>query len=633
MPFLKRNFSCIFIALLSFLNAHSSVYAEWQQEKDSVAIYVENGFALLNNDLSKALKILERADALAAASNDPEDRADVAYAYGYAYYVKGTYDLSLQHYLEALEIYRKTGNKLGVAKSLVGQGLIQQGIDRNEEAINFFTNAIEAYEQSGDPARANPAYFNIAISQIEVREFEKALDNLQKALELSKKAGRIDVEHLSLNRIAQIHFFRGNYDRAKEFYFRVLNHQTEPSNWERSFAYAGLAQVYTVQENYGLAEEAGKKAVGFAKDLQSLWDLERNTEILSHVYKSQGKIDAAFEYLELNKKYRDSLYNQTRLRAINLLQLESKEAENLVLQSEKAAVEKQLFTNRIFLGILVLAVLLLLILAFMFRKNIRQKEQFNTQLQNKNQTISEQNRLISRQNEELSEMNEAKNRLFSILSHDLRSPLASLEQLLGLIKTGDFTPEEQASLLDEMLVQVSGTSAMLQNLLHWANSQLEGSKVNIEKVDLPQKVSAIVKAYYLIARRKNIKFIQQQTEDFPAVLVDPGHISVILHNLLSNAIKFTREGKEIHISFEEREETVLMRILDGGEGISQEKIEEIKNFNNRMISEIGTSMETGTGIGLMLVKHFLGINRATLDIKSSPGKGAEFIVAFRKAGK
>ena len=631
MPFLKRNFSCIFIALLSFLNAHSSVYSEWQQEKDSVAVYVEKGFALLSNDLPEALKILERADALAAASNDPEDMADVAYAYGYAYYVKGTYDLSLQHYLEALEIYRKTGNKLGVAKSLVGQGLIQQGIDRNEEAIRIFTEAIEAYKQSGNAARANPAYLNIAISQIEIKQYDKALDNLQKALELSRKTGRIDVEHLALNRMAQINFFRGKYDTAKELYFRILNHENPPSNWERSFAYAGLAEVYTAQGNYGQAEEAGIKALGFAKDLESLWDLERNTGILSQVYKNQGKTNEALEYLELNQKYRDSLYNQTKLRAINLLQLESKEAENLVLQSEKAAVEKQLFTNRIFLGILVLAVLLLLIVAFMFRKNIRQKEQFNTQLQNKNQTISEQNRLISRQNEELSEMNEAKNRLFSILSHDLRSPLASLEQLLGLIKAGDFTPEEQASLLDEMLMQVSGTSAMLQNLLNWANSQLEGSKVNLEEVDLPQKATKIAKAYYLIAKRKNIEIVQQQTKNLPPVLVDRGHISIVMHNLLSNAIKFTREGNRIYISFEEREETVLMKILDGGEGIAPEKIEEIKKFNQRMISEIGTRMETGTGIGLMLVKQFLAINQACLDIQSYPGKGAEFIVAFRKA--
>lgn len=631
MPFLKRNYICFFVALLFFPGAYSSVYVEWQQERDSIAFYVDKGFSMLNNDFLTALKILEKADALAAASNDPEDRADVAYAYGYAYYVKGNYDLSLQHYLEALEIYQATGNQLSMAKSLVGQGLIQQGIDRNRAAINLFNEAIDAYNESGDPARANPAYLNIAISQIEVEEYEKALDNLQTALELSKKAGRIDVEHLALNRIAQINFFRGNYDKAIEFYFRVLNHQTEPSNWEKSFAHAGLAQVYAAQEKYEQAEEMGQQALVFARDLQSIWDLERNTGILSNVYQSQGKTAEAFEYLALNQKYRDSLYNQNKLRAINLLQLESKEGENLKLQLEKKAVEKQLFTNRIFLGILVLAVLLLLILAFMFRKNIRQKEQFTTQLQKKNQTISEQNRLISRQNEDLSEMNEAKNRLFSILSHDLRSPLASLEQLLGLIKTGDFTPEEQASLLDEMLVQVSGTSSMLQNLLHWANSQLEGSKVNIEKVDLQQKALKIIKAYYLIAKRKNIKFIQQQVEDLPPVMVDRGHISVILHNLLSNAIKFTREGKEINISFEEQEETVLMSILDGGEGISQEKINEIKKFNNRMISEIGTSMETGTGIGLMLVKHFLGINEATLDIKNHPGKGAEFIVAFRKA--
>ncbi len=460
-------------------------------------------------------------------------------------------------------------------------------------------------------------------------EYDRSLEYFLDALEIY--AGRIDVEHISLNRFAEIYFLKGQLEKSKEYYLQVLEHETAPNNWERSFANAGLAQVYAARGNFVLAEDAGTKALNYAVDLQSLWDLERNTGILSQVYEDQGKIDEAYKYLKLHQQYRDSLYNQTKLRAINLLQLESKETENLRLQAEKEAVEKQLFTNKILIAVLVLAVLLLLVLALLFRKNSRQKEQFNAQLQKKNKTISDQNQLISRQNEELSEMNDSKNRLFSILSHDLRSPLASLEQLLELIKTGDFTPEEQSSLLDEMLVQVSGTSSMLQNLLHWANSQLEGSKINLEKVDLSKKVSKIIKAYYLVARRKNIEIIQQQKLDLPLVMVDRGHISIVLHNLLSNALKYTREGKKIYISFEEKNNTVLLKIMDGGEGIADEKIKEIKKFDNRMISEIGTGMETGTGIGLMLVKHFLSINQAKLDIKSYPGEGAEFIVAFQKA--
>ena len=315
-----------------------------------------------------------------------------------------------------------------------------------------------------------------------------------------------------------------------------------------------------------------------------------------------------------------------------LQQMESRESDNVRLQTEKEVAEKQLFINRIFIAALVLVILFLLVLALQFRNNSRQKEKFNSELKEKNRTILEQNHIISQQNEELSEMNMAKNRLFSILSHDLRSPMGSLQQLLELIQSGDFTPQEQSGLLDEMLIQVTGTSSMLHNLLHWANSQLEGDKVTFEEVNIPKRVSRVVAAYYLVAKSKNIEIIQEEPNELPKILVDKGHLSVILHNLLSNALKYTIEGREIRITYAVKKDLVLLKILDGGQGISEEKIQDIKRLNSRMISQIGTGMETGTGIGLMLVKHFLSINGASLDIKSYPGKGSEFIVAFKKAG-
>ncbi len=343
--------------------------------------------------------------------------------------------------------------------------------------------------------------------------------------------------------------------------------------------------------------------------------------------KNEGLVSILF----ISETAEGSSYAHAALPGINTQQLEGEESDNLRLQTEKEVAEKQLFINRIFIAALVLVILFLLVLALQFRNNSRQKEKFNAELKEKNRTILEQNHIISQQNEELSDINEAKNRLFSILSHDLRSPIGSLQQLLELMKSGDFTPEEQSGLLDEMLIQVTGTSSMLQNLLHWANSQLEGDKVNFEPVDIPTKVSRVVAAYYLLAKSKNIHIIQEEPVDLPEILVDTGHVLVILHNLLSNALKYTLEEGEIKISYEVKDERVLLKILDGGLGISEEKIQEIKNFNNRMISQIGTGMETGTGIGLMLVKHFLSINRATLDIKSYQGKGSEFIVSFEKA--
>jgi signal transduction histidine kinase len=284
-------------------------------------------------------------------------------------------------------------------------------------------------------------------------------------------------------------------------------------------------------------------------------------------------------------------------------------------------------------AILVVLAIFLTVLLLIYGKNVRQKNLFNEELKQKNKTILEQNDLISRRNKELDELNKTKVRLFSILSHDLRSPIGSIEQILQMIKEGDFSDEEKIDLLDEMLVQVSGTSQMLHNLLHWANSQMDGDRVNFEDVSLPNKIEKVLGAHYFAINNKGITLTHVVPQNLPQITADIGQLSVILHNLLSNAIKYTREGKEIKITYLERAEKVLLKIKDGGEGISPGKIREIMSFSTRLSSEVGTRMEMGTGLGLLLVKQFLQLNKAEMEIDSYPGEGAEFTISFLKSTK
>ena len=200
-----------------------------------------------------------------------------------------------------------------------------------------------------------------------------------------------------------------------------------------------------------------------------------------------------------------------------------------------------------------------------------------------------------------------------------------------MIKSGEFSEEERANLLDEMLLQVSGTSLMLHNLLHWANSQMEGYNSNMEKVFLPHVVQNVLMAHHSAIRSKNIHLEHDIPEELSPITADTGQLSIVLHNLITNAIKFTKEGNNISITYEEQKDRLLLKILDGGVGISEEKIEEIRSFDGRLTSEIGTKMETGTGLGLLLVKQFLPLNNAGLEINSYPGVGAEFIIYFSRA--
>ena len=127
---------------------------------------------LIYNDFPGAILLLNKADSLAEISQKKEELSKVAHSFGLAYYVKGDYGVSLDYFLRASEIYREQGDRIGIAKGLIGQGLIQQGIDRHTEAISLFRQAIETFKDADAYEASNPAFLDIAISEIELKDYQ-----------------------------------------------------------------------------------------------------------------------------------------------------------------------------------------------------------------------------------------------------------------------------------------------------------------------------------------------------------------------------------------------------------------------------------------------------------------------------
>ena len=626
---MRIRFLGIFFLFLTKLALAQSKFPQ-ESTADSVRYYLEEADQSIFNDFQVAKEKLIKARNFVEKTADVNLKAEVVRKLAIAYYVKGEYYHSLSYFLDAEDLFRKAENWEGVGKSLNGLGLIQQGIERHSEAIEYFEQARDYYNLSKDEYAATPAIINLGISELQSGDLENAKTTLDNALSMAVASGRKDIEHLTLNHLGNLAYEKDQLPQALAYFERVLQDSVEPNNWEKAFSFYGLAKVNLAFHNLDEAEEYGLKALDFANTNDSFFEKERITGVLFNIYEAKGELENAVVISKQNRIYRDSLYYQNRVRAIDLLNLEKKEADNRRLRNEKMEKEKELSKNKLIIAILLTLGFILILILFFWIKNYHQKERFRKALEEKNKLIIHKNGVITERNKELAKINKSKDRLFSILSHDLKSPIGSIQKLLELIKTGEFTQLEQAELLDEMLKQVSATSSMLQNLLQWANSQLEGSMVHIEEVVLSRRVKEIMDAHYLVAKAKRIRIIHEIPSHMSPVFVDSGHLSIILHNLISNAIKFTHPGKEIKIHYSENEEWVLFKIKDGGDGISKERIDQIQNFNTQVMSEIGTDMETGTGIGLLLVKQFLVMNNASLQIRSYPGEGSEFIVCFRK---
>lgn len=613
-----------------FAFATNSLQEKITPKEERIGKLLEQADKFKYEDNKQGLKLIEEAEKLALQGGFEKKLGEVYTAYGNLHYVDGSYDVSLQMHLKALKIHEKYQNHFFITRSLNGVGLVQMGLNQYEECIATFKKCVALNIKYKNLGAAGRNYFNISVAEIELKQFEKATKGFKKALQFALEDKDVDTEHMSYSRLGEVKMLLNQIDSSLYYYQKLFSHPVEPSNWEKTYSYAGLAQAYMKSLRLEEAEKYALLSFKFAKELGAKWDLERSTAILSEVYAAKKDMQNAYKYLSLHKIYNDSLFNEKKVSEINYQQLKRKEAENLKLQSEKEAAQEKEKTSMVINYSFILFIVFLLGILFLLKKNIRLKDKFNQELKTKNTDIENQRAIIASQNETLEGLNKSKNHLFSILSHDLRTPINSIFQVLELQQQGDLPKEMQEEIFEQLLKQVEGTSMMLNNLLHWANTQMDGTVVHLEDIDLAEIVNTSVDSFYMEAFTKKISINNAVNQEKHIINADLGQARIIVQNVLANAIKFTPVEGSVDVFYSDDLQYQNLHIVDYGSGMSKNLREEIINYDKRMSSEMGTAMEKGTGLGLLLVKQFLVNNSGKMDIKSEEGKGTEFIISFLK---
>ncbi len=226
----------------------------------------------------------------------------------------------------------------------------------------------------------------------------------------------------------------------------------------------------------------------------------------------------------------------------------------------------------------------------------------------------------------LKEANDAKTKLLSILSHDLHSPLNSIQSFLELLIEMDFSKEEKKSIKKTLLKETKNTQAMLHNLLSWTKSQMEGGiKISLKKVNLLQILKAPIENLRTVAGEKMIS-IDYQIDPEVCILADIDMLKLVVRNLLTNSIKFTQPGGEISVKTAVTMTEAIVKIEDNGIGISLEKQRELFSLHTQ--SSYGTRNEKGIGLGLLLCKEFTELQGGKISFASIPGKGTVFNLTF-----
>ena len=263
---------------------------------------------------------------------------------------------------------------------------------------------------------------------------------------------------------------------------------------------------------------------------------------------------------------------------------------------------------------IVVVVLIYFTLAFI-RKNYDQEKQ----------SVSENSLAIERKNQELEILNAEKNKLFSIVAHDLRSPLSSVQSYLELLGKESVNEDERKDIEDRLLTLTRNTNNMMANLLSWSKSQMEGVKAQIEKVNLLKNLNQILDLEQVIAMEKGIK-LHYEINGSIFIRADRNMLQLVVRNLVSNAIKFTSADGEIYISALVTNGECKICVRDNGEGISVEQQKSV--FSLQAKSTFGTNNEKGVGLGLLLCKEFTELQGGTIGFESKMGLGSTFFICM-----
>jgi len=276
-----------------------------------------------------------------------------------------------------------------------------------------------------------------------------------------------------------------------------------------------------------------------------------------------------------------------------------------------------------------LYILILITVFFIFRMRLelikKQKRMLEQQVQERSSEVLKQKQELEIQASQLIKVNDQKNKLFSIIAHDLKTPINTLMSVVPLIDPKILQADNLEKIKQDLSERVGMLSTAMEDLLMWAKSQMEGEVINKMDVSMLKLASEMYELFYPYAFSKEIALINGVNTDI-CIHVDENQMRAILRNLLSNAIKFTGKGGEVAIRTTVEDSKVVISVSDTGVGIPSEEVDEL--FELRARASQGTKGEQGVGLGLIVVKEFVDKNGGIITVEKNTGEGTTFKVTL-----
>ena len=472
-----------------------------------------------------------------------------------------------------------------------------------------------------------------------------------KTIEFAQKSGDLKIETSALGNIARNYMIKNNFEKAVEILLKIPEKEKRIDDKTiLSVTYANIAIAYLnmgdkeINRNkknnlYNNALKYNKLALVNAEQLNSNSLRAYAYSGLTDIYKAMHDYKNAFENLEKFSAFNDSIFNQEKSEAIaNIEAKYENEKKQLVienLQKAKKADSVIIQKKNTIILIVIIGFLLLTVLSLFLFKLYRSKRYALRLLDEKNKNILIQKEEIAAQRDKISEIafelkktNRTKNKLFSIIAHDLKNPFQGIIGFSEMIKKqAEKQNLPEIKKFSEYIFDVSTqTYKLLDNLLNFTRSQIGLIKYNPEIISVKKIVEEGILLAQSNAEVKGVKLINEINDTVNAY-ADESMISTVIRNLISNAVKFTEKGGFVKITGETEKDKTVIKIIDNGVGIKETDIPKLFKADLNF-STFGTRNEKGTGLGLVVCKDFVAKNGGTITVKSEAGKGSTFTVTL-----
>ncbi len=596
----------------------------------------ELAFKVKRYDVAKAFSLLTQSENNAYQTNYKRGIA-TSFLYEAGIYQQNGYTKkALAMYYASLNISKSINDTFNIARAnqQIAAALKEDG--KLKEAEDIYLETLQVYQKMGKQDEVVNIKNNLALVDIDLKEWDEAYSGLTEALELSKKINYRYGEKKANYNLGIFFLAQNTLPTARTFFTKaLLDDEDGNDKYGLSLSQLKLAEIDFKEKKFEDCIAHATAAYYNAKLVAASQLMADAATQIIKTYRATGnslKVDEWQRILIANIQQQNEKEKEYAINFIDILK--AQETETFTAQKNATAAQQTSKEQLVLIAISTIALFGVGMFAIIAYRNYKKQQVLANQLKEKQLTIQQKsnevgtlNKAISLQNQQLDEENKMKDKLLSIISHDLRHPLVNTKSILELISMKLVSAAETDDLLDQLEGQYVRSLTLLDNLLFWIRGQMMGKDFEKIRLNMKMLIDGLVDEQRMPFLAKEIN-VSINIEDEIEIVGDKEMLKIIFRNLIANAIKFTPDQGAITISSRTDNSWVYILIKDTGLGMSKETLQKVNA--GQYYSSKGTSNETGSGFGLILCRDLVAKNNGELIIESEVGKGSVLMVKLPK---